>query len=318
MDYIAKLFLHTGAYNVTVDEVALAPTPERTRSHVPVPHIRLIELLENSLDSLGIKITSQEHGLTANGARYFGLFGSDDLLGGIGTMIGLRNSHDMSFPASLVLGTRVFVCDNLSFSGQVKLARKHTTHIERDLPGLVMRGAEKLIEYRGEMTDRVTRYQALRLSETEADHAICTLVRGRGLMPSQVGKVLDEFATPTHKEHLGPDGEHTLWTLYNAVTSLNKEINVFALPKRSEVLHGVCDSLAAFGPSPIRMARRWRPYCLFPRARARGARTARTAALTPTVRRPMDRTPGSRRDVGPAPSLRAIGGCYSRGAHTKL
>lgn len=29
------------------------------------------------------------------------------------------------------------VCDNLSFAGEVKMTRKHTTFIARDLPGVV-------------------------------------------------------------------------------------------------------------------------------------------------------------------------------------
>lgn len=29
-------------------------------------------------------------------------------------------------PAALVMGTRVFVCDNLAFNGEVKLSCKHT------------------------------------------------------------------------------------------------------------------------------------------------------------------------------------------------
>jgi hypothetical protein len=37
-----------------------------------------------------------------------------------GLVAGVRNSHDKSFPASLVLGASMFVCDNLSFSGEVK------------------------------------------------------------------------------------------------------------------------------------------------------------------------------------------------------
>ena len=49
-------------------------------------------------------------------------------------VLGLRNSHDKTFPAGIVAGASVFVCDNLSFSGEIKFARKHTRFIVRDLP----------------------------------------------------------------------------------------------------------------------------------------------------------------------------------------
>ena len=54
-----------------------------------------------------------------------------------GLVIGLRNSHDKSFPASIALGSGVFVCDNLAFSAEVTIARRHTRFIERDLPRVV-------------------------------------------------------------------------------------------------------------------------------------------------------------------------------------
>jgi len=50
-------------------------------------------------------------------------------------VVGLRNSHDKSFPAGLVIGASVLVCDNLSFSGEVRLARKHTYPIIATLRG---------------------------------------------------------------------------------------------------------------------------------------------------------------------------------------
>jgi len=61
-------------------------------------------------------------------------------------VLGLRNSHDKTFPAGITAGASVSVCDNLSFSGEVKLARKHTTHITRDLPRLVQSAVGKLMD----------------------------------------------------------------------------------------------------------------------------------------------------------------------------
>lgn len=61
-------------------------------------------------------------------------------------ILGLRNSHDKTFPAGIIAGLSVFICDNLGFSGEVKLARKHTTHIIRDLPRLVQSAVGKLMD----------------------------------------------------------------------------------------------------------------------------------------------------------------------------
>ena len=132
----SNLCLHTGANAVDRDQVAAVPIPPRTRSWVPLAHHKLLEGVQNRLQEAGLSVVSEAHGLTRDGARYFGLLqvvnGHAD--NDFGLVIGLRNSHDKSFPAGLVVGASVFVCDNLSFSGEIKLARKHTVHVERDLP----------------------------------------------------------------------------------------------------------------------------------------------------------------------------------------
>ena len=61
-------------------------------------------------------------------------------------VLGLRNSHDKTFPAGIVAGAQLFICDNLSFSGEVKFARKHTSHIVRDLPQITSRAIGQLLD----------------------------------------------------------------------------------------------------------------------------------------------------------------------------
>jgi hypothetical protein len=147
----ANLYLHCGANPVDRDQVATVATPARTETWVPISHARLLAGVQQSLERQGLHIVTESHGLTRDGNRYFGLLqvangtNPEDF----GLVVGVRNSHDKSFPAALVLGASVFVCDNLSFSGEVKLARKHTAHIERDLPMLVDRAIGLLGDLRG-------------------------------------------------------------------------------------------------------------------------------------------------------------------------
>jgi len=101
--------------------------------------------------SNGLVVGTQAHSLSHGGLRYFGLMevqraeSDEDYC----WVLGLRNSHDKTFPAGITAGASVFVCDNLSFSGEVKLARKHTTHITRDLPRLVQSAVGKLMDRSG-------------------------------------------------------------------------------------------------------------------------------------------------------------------------
>lgn len=60
-------------------------------------------------------------------------------------VLGLRNSNNKRFAAGMVIGIAPFVCDNLAFSGEVKLARKHTVFIKRDLPMMIDEKLDRLL-----------------------------------------------------------------------------------------------------------------------------------------------------------------------------
>ena len=145
---MANLLLHCGGQHVSRDDVYGTPTPERTQTWVPVPHHRLLELVESTIGGHGFQIQNQAHALW--GDRYFGLMGltNGHAASDYDLVLGLRNSHDKTFPASLALGSQVLVCDNLSFFGEVVLTRRHTRFIERDLPGIVAQAVGKLTDMR--------------------------------------------------------------------------------------------------------------------------------------------------------------------------
>ena len=87
---------------------------------------------------------------------------------------GLRNSHDKTFPAGIVAGAQIFVCDNLRFSGEVKLARKHTIHIVRDLPRLVQSAVGQLMDRWHHQDTRLATYK---LTEVEDQTAHDLVIR---------------------------------------------------------------------------------------------------------------------------------------------
>ena len=95
----------------------------------PLPHRTLVTEVENQLQAAGFQLRGATYSLTHDGQRFFGVLQvtlptrNDREFGWV---VGLRNSHDKSLPAGLVAGTQVMVCDNLAFTGEVKLSRKHT------------------------------------------------------------------------------------------------------------------------------------------------------------------------------------------------
>src|SRR5207302_3376327 len=163
---------------------------------------RLLATLRSALERAGLVVVSEAHGLTRDGARYFGLL---QVVNGhadedFGLVVGLRNSHDKSFPAGLVVGASVFVCDNLSFSGEVKLARKHTAHVERDLPALSGRAVGRLGDLRRAQEQRFAAYKGSELADAAAHGLVVRALDARVVPATKVPLVLREWRQPRHPE----------------------------------------------------------------------------------------------------------------------
>jgi hypothetical protein len=170
----ANLLLHCGAHAVDRAIIGATPTPEPTVTWTPLPRIALIEEVEHVLNSNGLSVVNQVHSLTHDGLRYFGLM---EIQNGVvhrdyAWVLGLRNSHDKSFPAGIVAGANVFVCDNLSFSGEIKIARKHTRFILRDLPFLTERAIGRLMQRWHHQDQRINAYKGKNLSDSSAHDLI--------------------------------------------------------------------------------------------------------------------------------------------------
>ncbi len=233
------LMLHCGAQQVDYDLVKETPTPDATATWTPVPHHHLVGLVREQLSGSDMVIREESHALTADKSRYFGLFsisrGEDS--NQYGTILGVRNAHDKRFPAALAAGANVFVCDNLSFNGEVKLGRKHTVHILRDLPQLVSRTIGKLGDAWGLQKQRFDAYRDHGLCRSEAHDVIIEAFRAGACTSTQIKKVVNQWHAPNHPEFKSRNA----WSMFNAFTEVLKG-NLNELPKRTEALHSFMDA----------------------------------------------------------------------------
>lgn len=115
----------------SLDEVEAVPIPDTTNSYKAVPHDLLITKLLDHL-SKSLTLESIEFGLAKKGKQLFGVIEAKSKHSDYGYAIGFRNSYDKSLAVGLVGGTRVFVCSNLCFSGDIKYMRRHTSGIDVD------------------------------------------------------------------------------------------------------------------------------------------------------------------------------------------
>jgi hypothetical protein len=237
-----NLCLHCGARHGERRAVQEAATPAASPTWVPVPHHRLLAQVESTLTGSGLTVVNEAHALWHDGLRYFGLLEvhNGQAHADYAMVVGLRNSHDKSFPATIALGNSVFCCDNLSFSAEVTIARRHTRFIERDLPRVVATAVGRLTDMRGHQDQRISTYKATELDDP-ATHDLVIRAIDAGVLPvTQLPAVLREWRSPSHEEFL--EGGKTAWRLFNAFTEVWKGRNLALLPRRSQALHGLVDA----------------------------------------------------------------------------
>lgn len=134
------LMLHCGGQLKTKEEVFAVPVPPATATYSPLSYESFITRIEKQLAVEEIVVREERLALAKDGQRLFGLmslgmpsFRATDYA----CVLGLRTSYDRSFANGVSIGAVVFVCDNLSFSGDVTFERKHTAGMLRDLSWMI-------------------------------------------------------------------------------------------------------------------------------------------------------------------------------------
>ena len=219
-------------------------TGEVAVSHQPIAHHELVERTKGFLDQSGFTIQDEVHSLARNNNHYFGLFSVDHpnrAESDRGCVIGLRNSHDKTFPAGLCAGDAPFVCDNLIFTNTIKLARRHTRNILKDLDFTINRALGKLFGFWNGQDNRIEAYQNFELGNALANDIVINACKAGAIPKSKIMDVVDQWESSDHPQFW----DRNINSLYNAFTEVYKG-NLVALPQRSEALHSVLDSIVDF------------------------------------------------------------------------
>ena len=267
------LLLHCGSDRKTMRDVAEVRVPDATRSWQPIRHTTLIDLAKKELGKGGYTITDEAHalrngyempeayidgeqGYKAEGAHYFGLLSlkaprrsrhaeiaGDEPEKDYSLTMGLRNAMDQSFSAKVALGARVLVCDNMSFSGEVVIGRKHTTNIITDLPRLMADAILQLREHEDLQDRRFACYKDTLINDPTVHDLVIRAMDQGAISASKIPALLHEWREPALE--VWRDEPRSCWRLHNAFTETFKQIGrrgpVWRLPERSRALHSVLD-----------------------------------------------------------------------------
>ena len=241
---------------VSLDQVANVPTPPveyrkkenaqgvRNISYQPVAHHDVVNRTRDSLLKSGFIIQDEVHSLARDDKHYFGLFAVDHPnreASDRGCVVGVRNSHDKTFPAGLCAGDAPFVCDNLIFTNTIKLARRHTCNILNDLDFMINRALGKLFGFWHGQDSRIDAYKNRTLGNVYANDLIIKAAQAGALPKSKIIDVVNQWESSDHPEFW----DRNVNSLYNAFTEVYKG-NLVQLPNRSDALHSVLDGFVDF------------------------------------------------------------------------
>ena len=134
----STLMNHRGAREVLRDELAAIEAPPPTKTWYPIAHRAVLDSVWSTLEGAGFQIRQSRLSLAHGDARFFGTLDlATPISDGVSLAVGIRNSTDQSFPIGFCCGQRVFVCDNLAFTSEIVVSKKHTRFgQERYLEGL--------------------------------------------------------------------------------------------------------------------------------------------------------------------------------------
>lgn len=232
---------------VSVENLMGVETPDSTDSFQPIGHYTLVEFVRKALANVGLTIVEEEHSLARGGQRYFGGFaltgkgidGADRQV-----VLGLRNAHDKSFAAAICIGNRMMVCENLCFASDVKLARRHTVNILRDIERVIADAVGRVLAHWNDMGERIAAYQNTPLTDEQASNLIVKLVDSKAFPARDIYNAVTEFRKPRHADFEGG----TLWTLYNSITENLKGGDLSKLPFRTMTTQSIFDVTAGHRP----------------------------------------------------------------------
>ena len=221
-------------------ELAQVPTPSATPTHIPIPHVEVVETLIGTLRLRHIGVVSEEFAVSRDGMEMFGVLDLETTLDGCRFAIGIRNANNKRFRLSCTVGLRVFVCENLAFQGDyTPVLAKHSKNFS--LQDSLSIGVDRMQRNFEPIRRQVEAWRTSQLSDEAAKLIIYRAFIERELeVPRHLARVVhDCYFNPQHEEF----APRTMWSLSNAFTSAFKELEAIpqfqATAKLGAFLEGV-------------------------------------------------------------------------------
>jgi hypothetical protein len=216
------LLAHAGSEKCTREDLAIIPAPEATDTFKPIPHITLVNSLLETLAFRHINVVKDEYAVSKDGMKLFGLVELETTFDGCRFALGLRNANDKSMRLGLTVGFRVFVCDNMAFSGDfTPVLAKHSKHF--NLEDALAVGVDRMQRNFAPMQKQVSGWKEAQITDTEAKLTIYkAFIEDQLEAPKHLAKEVNKlYFNPEYPEF----APRTMWSLTNAFTSAFKSLD---------------------------------------------------------------------------------------------
>lgn len=184
-----SLLSHTDTVRVSEDIVRAEPRPDFTSTWRPFSHGEIIDAVQSACDDLSLSIVRKEYSIRKDSKMFasWEIAPIEAVKANYKEMqfsIGIRNSIDKTHSVGFCAGKRVFVCDNLVFSGDFVIFRKHTGALELgEILILAKESLQALIPKFKELEQWHNRMKKIRLTDEQAALLACAAMK-KELIPA--------------------------------------------------------------------------------------------------------------------------------------
>ena len=232
------------------------PAPMGSR-HAPYPFHAFATDTVDAIENAGFTIEQEDYAITKDENRMFGLLnvsrpaqprphcGDDFLLAALdkpkwNLLVALRGSHDQSISRGLAIGSRVMVCSNLCFHGDLGIWNsKQTTNIAHRIPEMVRDAVSGLGHAGQRLKVDFDRFNDTKITRDQGDNVLLDIFRSGGFSPSQLGRAVTDWDKCSVEEHTA--NGRNIWWLFNSATHALKptgaNINHADVQHRSTIVY---------------------------------------------------------------------------------
>ncbi|MBB3208916.1 hypothetical protein FHS27_004750 [Rhodopirellula rubra] len=200
---------------IEIKRCALNALPVEAASETwnPVSHLSVLQTLESSIKTSGIKITNETLLVSKAGNRLFAILELNIKVGQTESLVvGIRNSHDKSFSMGLYCGTRTRVSKCFSFAIEVVSRRRHTPNADSRYAEEIDSAVKRLKSLADDEADQIRALKKRVFSVCEPEALIVHAAEASVIPWRYVPKVLAQWRSASPKRHRGS----TQYDMYQA------------------------------------------------------------------------------------------------------